>query len=307
MLLNFYSELEKKKVSIILKNIFMHVIKISAITTVTFFLFCLCVFIFYGKMLDLKALYQTLNIFSGLGFYLLPMPLFHPWNIVVLAYIIGIGISVRSIIEKNITPWTKYVFLVTIMGTGMLLYYQGRSHDWGLFGPSFYFFILLTLFLDKSLSLLKNNKNLLITFSSILLASVLSLSLILMTINIKDEGVLLKTVITNVQVQSRMKQLIQMDCYFIRTHTAPAERIIIYSRNSGTYFSKIPNPSAFNPGFADLFLKSDYDRLEKLIAESDVKIFVSENSPEHFKVMVGLFKDLKILDSNGHIYLLGKR
>lgn len=307
IMLNFYSELEQKKVSLFLKNILMHAVKIFSVIIITFLLFYLCVFIFYGRILNLSALLNALKIFSKYYFGMLPMPLLHPWNIMILAYIVGMGISVRAMIEKNITPWTKNVFLATIMGTGMFSYYQGRSHDWGLVGQSFYFFILLTLLLDKILSFLKNNKNLLLTFSSILLTSVLSLSIILMSLNIKNEFLLLKTVIKNVQVESRMKQIIQMDCNFIKRHTAPDEKIIIYSRDSGTYFSKIQNPSAFNPGFSDLYLKSDYERLEKFIAESDVKIFVSENSPGSFYVMAGLFKNMKILDSNGHILLLGKK
>jgi hypothetical protein len=307
MLLNFYSEFEQKKASVFFKNILRHIIKIYSVMIITVLFFYLCVFIFYGRILNLTALLNALNIFSKYYFGMLPMPLIHPWNILVLAYIIGIGISVMAIIEKNITPWTKNIFLVTIMGTGMLLYYQGRSHDYSLFGPSFYFFILLTLFLDKILSFLKNNKNLLLTFLSIIIASILSLSVILMSININDEFLLLKTVITNVQAPSRMKNIIQMDCNFIRRHAGPSEKIIIYSRNSGTYFSKIPNISAFNPGFADLYLKSDYVRLEKFIAESDVKIFIAENSPESVNTMIGLFKDLKIIDSNGHIFLLGKK
>lgn len=307
ILLNIYSELTQKSVRLFLKNSVMHVIKTSSVMTATVLIFYLCIFIFYGRMLNLGSLLYAIKIFSKYYFGMLPMPLIHPWNILILAYIIGIGISIRAIIEKNITPWTKNIFLVTIMGIGMFSYYQGRSHDWSLFGISFYFFILLTLLLDNILSFLKNNKNLLLTFSSILLASVLSLSIILMSINVKDEFLLLKTVINNVRVQSRMKQLIHMDSNFIKRHTAPSEKIIIYSRNSGTYFSKIPNVSAFDPGFADLYLKSDYDRLAKLMAESDVKIFFSENSPESFYALIGLFKDLKIIDSNGHMRLLQKK
>ncbi len=307
MLLNFYSELEQKKAGAFLKNILMHTIKIFLVMIVTILLFYLTIFIFYGRILNLGSLLYALKIFSKYYFGMLPMPLLHPWNIVVLAYIVGIGVSVRAVLEKNMTPWSKYVFLVTIMGTGMFSYYQGRSHDWGLFGQSFYFFILLTLLLDKSLSFIKNNKNLLITFSSILLASVLSLSLILMAINIKDEVLLLKTVIKNVQVQSQMKKIIQMNYNFIKKHTAPAEKIIIYSRNSSTYFSKIPNASAFNPGFADLYLKSDYDRLGKFIADSDVKIFVAENSQQSMMAMAGLFKDVQATDFNGYMLLLEKK
>ena len=304
MLLNFYSEFEQNNVYIVFKNILWHIIKISSVVIITVLFFGFCVFIFYGRILNPGVSLKTLIIFSNLNFGMLPMPLLHPWNILVLTYVVGIGISIRAIIEKDITPWTKNVFLVTIMGIGMFSYYQGRSHDWSLFGPSFYFFIILTLFLDKILSFLKNNRNLLLTLSSVLIASVLSLSVILISINIKNEFLILKTVIKNVQANSLMKNILEMNSDFIRKHTNSSEKIIIFSRNSGTYFSKIPNISAFNPGLSELYLKSDYAGLEKVIAEPDVKIFIAENSPQAFYEIIGILENLTIIDSNGHIFLL---
>jgi hypothetical protein len=306
ILLNFYSEFECKQTSAFFKNIIRHVIKISFVMIITVLFFYLCVFISYGRTLNLSVLLKTLIVFSDLGFGMLPMPLIHPWNILALTYTIGIGISIRAIIEKKIDPWSKNIFLVTIMGTGMLLYYQGRSHDYSLFGPSFYFFILLTLFLDKTLSLLKNNKNLLLTCLSIMMAMILSLSVILMTINIKDEFTVLKTSIRDVRETSPKKNVILMNCNFIKKHANPSEKIIILSRNSGTYFSEIPNVSAFNPGLNDLLLKSDLVRLEKVIAESDVKIFVADISPNAFNRTIDVLKNLKIIDYNGHMFFLKK-
>ena len=302
MLLNFYSEFEQKDVNTVLKNILWHIIKISSVIIITALFFYLCVFIFYGRILNLSMLLKTLIIFSKIGFGLLPMPLLHPWNILALTYIVGIVISIRAIIEKNITPWTKNIFLVTIMGTGMLLYYQGRSHDYTFFGPSFYFFILLTLFLDKILFFLKSNRNFLLEFLSILIASILSLSVILMIINIKDEFSILKNSIKDVQANSPMKTLVQMNSNFIKKHSNPSEKIIILSRDSATYFSKIPNISAFNPGISELYLKPDYARLEKVIAESDVKIF-ADKTKEVTNVM-NIFRILTITDSNGYMFLL---
>lgn len=304
ILLNFYSELGQTNISTIFKNITWHAIKISAVMIMTILFFYLYVFIGYGRILDISTLLQKLIIFSNLGFNLLPMPLIHPWNIIVLAYIAGIGISVRAIIEKDITPWTKHVFLLTIMGTGMLLYYQGRSHDATLWGPSFYFFILLTLFLDKILSLLRDNKNLLLEFLSILIASILSLSVILISINVKSEFFILKDTIKNVQADSDIKKIIEMNCDFIKKHASPSEKIIIISRNSGTYFSKILNISAFNPGISELYSNSDYERLEKIIAQSDVKVF-AENY-EEISSVINILKTMTTIDSDGHLFFLKK-
>jgi hypothetical protein len=305
ILLNFYSEFEEKNVRTILKNSLWHIIKISVVVIITVLFFYLYVFICYGKILNISLLFQTFFVFSEIGFGMLPMPLLHPWNILVLAYIIGIGISIRALIEKEITSWTKYIFLVTIMGTGMLLYYQGRSHDFTLFAPSFYFFILLTLYLDKIFSFLKINKNLLLNFLSILIASILSLSVIFMSLNIKNEFSVLEDSIKNVQVDSPEKNRIEMNCDFIRRHSSPSEKIIIFSGWSGIYFSKIPNISAFNPDITELYLKSDYARLEKIIKESDVKIFAEDFNA--LSRVEGILRTLTILDNNGSMVFLKRK
>lgn len=307
ILLNLYSEFESKEVGTIFKNSLQHLAKILSImiTTILFFLFV--VFIFYGRILDPGSLIHSYFVFSQLSYYMLPMPLLHPWNILALTYITGMGISVRAMIEKDITPWTKNMFLVTIMGTGMLLYYQGRSHDLSLFGPSFYFFILLTLFLDKILFFLKNNKNFIFAFLSILISTVLSLSIVLIIINHKEEYALLNNSLTNIQAPSPEKNIIQTNCDFIKSHTSPSEKIIIFSADEATYFSRIPNASAFDPSFFECYLKTDYDRFERLVSESDIKIFSAENYIFIVDAFSGIMKYLEIVDSNGNMDLLMRK
>lgn len=306
MLLNFYGEFEQNDARTIFKNILLHLVKISAVLILTALFFYLCVFIFYGRIIDMGAMTQTLNLFSNLGLMMMPMPLLHTWNILALAYMAGIGISIRALMLKDITPWTKHIFLVTIMGTGMLLYYQGRSHDCSLFGPSFYFFILLTLFLDRSLSFLKDNKNLLLEFLSFLMAFVLSLSLIFVLFTMRDEIRVLKNSMMNLQANYQLKSIVQMNCNFIKNHTNPSEKIIIVSSNSSTYFSRIPNVSAVNPSLAELVLKSDYARLEKAIAAPDVKVFVDGNAQAYQKIKEA-FESLQIIDTNRYMFLFGHK
>jgi hypothetical protein len=304
ILLNIYSDCEQDHLKTILKNSLWHLIIILSIIIITVLCFMLVVFICYGRILNPVLCTQTILIFSQLGYFMLPMPLIHPWTIVVLAYIAGIGISIRAIVGNDITPWTKNIFLVTIMGTGMLLYYQGRSHDYTFLAPIFYFYILLTLFLDKLFSFLKSEKNFLLSFLSMLIASILSLAIIFMTVNIQDEYSLLRNAVKDVY-DSPDKAVMQKDCDFIRRHAGPSEKIIIFARDEAIYFSQIPNVSAFNPGFSECFLKTDYARLKKLIAESDVKIFMSEVE----LLVLDAFSDIgsfNIADSNNHMLLLVK-
>jgi hypothetical protein len=125
-----------------------------------------------------------------------------------------------------------------------------------------------------------------------------------MSINIQDLYSILENSIKNVQVESPEQIRIEKNCDFIRKHASPSEKIIIFSGWSGIYFSKIPNISAFHPDITELYLQSDYERLEKMIKESDVKVFAEE-----FNALIrieGIVKTLAIADRNEHMFLLKK-
>jgi len=95
-----------------------------------------------GQLPDLGGLglYQT--IFYQSGFYMLPMPLFHPWNLIVLTYLAGICASAAFLLNRlrqadppegdDKTSWVNMMFLVSILGVGLFTVYQGRSHDLNL-------------------------------------------------------------------------------------------------------------------------------------------------------------------------------
>jgi hypothetical protein len=123
-----------------------------------------------------------------------------------------------------------------------------------------------------------------------------------MSLNVKNMIYLLKDSIRNVQVESPEKTRIEKNCDFIRQHAGPSEKIIILSGWSGIYFSKIPNISALHPDITELYLNSDYHRLQKIIEESDVKIFV-----EYFNALSrieGILETLTAIDDNDYMILL---
>jgi hypothetical protein len=125
-----------------------------------------------------------------------------------------------------------------------------------------------------------------------------------MSINIKKEFSIIETSIKNVRARSPEKDIVEVNCNFIRKHTNPSEKIIIFSGISGIYFSKIPNISAFNPDINELFLKSDHVRLEKVIADSDVKIFLESGGA--LNGIRDILRTLKVADDNGYMLLLKK-
>ena len=80
----------------------------------------------------------------------------HLWTAVALIYLIGLLYSLKALffsaIEKN-----KIIFFLAVLGIGLFSYYEGRSHDLALIGPLFPAVLLLAIFADQLLNLVKNN------------------------------------------------------------------------------------------------------------------------------------------------------
>ena len=114
-----------------------------------------------GIFPDLGAVLRYQSIFYGAGYYMLPMPLIHPWNLVILTYMAGIYISFSRLARKTVmdgppedqnqTSWYNMVFILSIMGAGLFSNYQGRSHDYNLLTSFWSAFLLIALFADSLL------------------------------------------------------------------------------------------------------------------------------------------------------------
>ena len=92
-LLAFYSFIgfeeknNKKKIIEITKHILTGIVSI----VIAFSIYSILIKLFYGNFPDLSKLFTAINIFSFIGYNMLPMPLtFHPWMIIALIYITGL-------------------------------------------------------------------------------------------------------------------------------------------------------------------------------------------------------------------------
>lgn len=141
---------EKKAWKDILKIIVM------AICSVVLYLLILNLITYLktNSFLDIKNIIFGQSVFLKAGFFMIKMPLIHPWLLIVILYAIGLVISMKNlkIIDKNNS--TKNfeksiaIFILSIIGMGIFNYYQGRSHE-EVFGFIVYPAIMLgTIFLD---------------------------------------------------------------------------------------------------------------------------------------------------------------
>ena len=114
--------------------------------------------IYYGTLRTLSghwpdfgqlSAYQRLYYFHG--FYMLPMPGVHPWNLVLLIYALGLACAGWRVLNCRLGQDGSQIFLVSILGIGIFTYYQGRSHDSVFVFICYPALLLIGLFVDRVL------------------------------------------------------------------------------------------------------------------------------------------------------------
>ena len=313
-LIAFYSYLEfgNQSFLIALKKIFIHLVFAVLILCTSFLFYSVLIRIFYGKFPELIGMFTTLKSFAIIGFNMLPMPLtYHPWMLITIVYLFGLLYSITHLINKKITSRSAIVFLITVIGIGSFSYYQGRSHNWYLFSTNPIAFVLLTIFADDLLRMIKTKKIFFIPFSLIIFF--LSFSLFQTIYDYKRIINLTSEKENKIQNIGEQKSIIE-NADFIRSLTTEKEKVLIFTkiRNQGLYFSYSKTASAVNPGFIDLMMKNDYNRiLDFLIKNEKSKIFYE---PDQFSVydnnipsILSSLYDVKKIKPNSSLMFLEKK
>ena len=101
-----------------------------------------------GRPPDFAAFFAYQKMFYVSGFYMLPMPPVGGWCVVALVYLAGLAYAAGS----PISPRSSRIFQLSILGIGLLAYYQGRSHRSVLTLAWWPCFLVLTLFFDELLA-----------------------------------------------------------------------------------------------------------------------------------------------------------
>lgn len=275
----------------------------------TFILYVLVIKLFYGQFPDLLKLFAALTAFSSIGLGMLPMPTgWHPYLLVASVYLIGLLLSISNILEKKINNKTAFIFVLSALGTLFLVYYIGRSHNWNLFISNPMAFILLTLFADELLSKIKVNKTMIPLFAVVLYCISFSL---FQTINDFGKITALITEKENKSANFATDEAIKLNAEFIKSVCSKDEKVILLTAThyQSLYHILSNTTSAFNPGFGDLLLKKDYNRLLSMLQNNNYKVFFE---PELFRytdtkvaMMISAIYELK--GTNNKILYLQKR
>lgn len=268
-----------------------------------------------GQYPDLARLFGMLGLFSGLGYYLLPMPPFHPWILAVLVFMVGLLYGIRAVLRREMDRRTNLVFYLTILGAGLLTYYQGRSHDWTFFSVMKDFLVLLPVYADdlwsalESLRWTKHN-----LFHLPLLLGLLTFALVVpfATLVIRAPDVFAVAFERGRIFQPQSTTAFMENLSFVRQHTAPGEKVLIFSGNQDIYEIEAGVDSAYPISLPDIAYKQEYTNLLQTVEDGKVKVFVEPDAMvEYLPILWDVNKILgdayQLVDSNGKMSLYVKQ
>jgi len=284
MLLLFFLELAKPN-SLKIKsiNILRHALLLFVFLLIITLLLFLWLYAKSGHFPDFSMVFNYQNLFYFLGYNANKATLIHEWNIVILIYIYGLAVSIKSLFDKKQDSYYSIVFLLSILGLGLFSYYQALFHKTILCFASYPAILLLVIFTDRiynNIVLKKTNYYNIATF--LVLVFFLGTGIFSM---VNYEKIFMGWTVAGFKSFNNQDPVsdISQNIALIKKHTNKGEKILIFStRYDGLYFGETQTVSALNtPGYSEMFLKEDYDKIvNKIINNDSTKIFVDMICPE---------------------------
>ncbi len=220
-----------------------------------------------------QFLYQ--DLFYLCGYMMEPMPLAHPWNIVLLVYAAGLLCAVTSLVAGIPSARVSAVFFLSVMGAGIFSYYQGRSVDSNLM---VYPAILVTVVFADTLS--RRARDAGSWREKLLLASILAtwtLSLAGLARNLPEIGVGTRERLA--RTFGGEETPLTRDIAMVKRHFAPGQEVLILSGHSGIYYLETgTRPPLRLAGSTEIVLANDYLRLDLYLHAPETKSVVFDRS-----------------------------
>lgn len=278
-----------------IKRIAKHILVAFSSLCLTFSLFDIYMYFSYGSFPDFSKFIEYQNIFYVLGFYMLPMKLMHPWNLIFFVYMVGLSYSARSLIIRDNSVRVKMIFILSILGAGIFSYFQGRSHDAVLTAVWYPAMLLLVICLDDLFYKIKGELK--VKKVDILEASIfLSLIVLVVSSNLSlfdNSPNIYNLIESRHEIASRQAPNdLTEGIKFIKNLTIPGEKVLILSPFSGIYYlgSSTVYPLKI-PAYPELFLRKDYNALLVYLKNSSYKLFVD---PRIYNKFPAMFENISI-------------
>ena len=284
------------------------IVHLGTFVVVVFFMFGY-LFLKSGGPLHWDWLFGYQKVFYGLGFMMMPMPLYpHPWMSILGVYLIALIVAARS---WSFNPRAKNADLlsfISMLGFGLFIYYEGRSHHLNLITVSWPAIVLIAMLADRVLRAVRagllSRQHLLLPIAALSVLLFCSIPLVLASVKLGKSAI--------VAFESRnipADKLVSDELRFIRQHTKPGDECVLLCRRQGLYYAATGLSSPISgPGFVETILQQDRDAfLDKLTQQRYACIFVGVAPSSALDLGVDLMKILhgyEVVAENPHHSIL---
>lgn len=207
-------------------------------------------------------LFEYQKIFYDAGLMMLPMPLglVMPWMIVLGVYLFGSIFTVGQWVNKRFSPASDIILFISIIGYGLFVYYQGRSHMLNLVTVCWPALIVSTLLADRTVRAVCAGG---LNAAHLLMPTVTLATLLFCAIPfVRTLIPLLRDARANIEAPHRIASpLVASELAFIRSHTTPGEECVILAQRQGLYYAAARLRSPIKgPGYVETLTEGDRDR-----------------------------------------------
>lgn len=254
-----------------------------------------------GKELDYSWLYKYQSVFYLLGFGMMPIPTkLDPWIGVISIYIYGL---ISALFSWRASPSNKseVIFYLSILGIGLFVYYEGRSHPLNLLSVMWPAVVLSMIFSD---AIIRSVRLRLIGLANIVpISAFFSLVVAVNIFLYYNIHRAFSDVSNNLFGELPAASPVVLDeLKFIKLHTTVGQSCIILSLRQGIYYAEAGLSSPIvGPGLVEMLLTSDLNSFVqqfKSIQPSCVFIGSAKSEFNPGFDYVSLFSNYEIKDKN---------
>ena len=258
-----------------------------------------------GEMPNLAAVSEYQSIFYKLGFFMIPLPLEAPgaWMAVLGVYLLSFITGLEEIRCRKNQRFGAIIIYLSLLGLGLFVYYQGRSHLSNLIAVSWPAVLLTGLLVDRQL---RAHRLGLIPAGDFWPCMAGVTALVVPAI-----GLLFSIPLLIIQadffpihsghLEPAQRQL-RDELDFIRSACTPGSGCLLLCKRQGIYSAELGLASAWKgPGLSELLLETDRQRLLSLIRAGRFHTIVLARDPVILSQLGMALSDRTLLSHYLHV------
>lgn len=225
-----------------------------------------------GSAPSLVWLFEYQKIFYDFGLMMLPLPRqIDPWMSVLGVYLLGLLVSLYSWLHNSARRRMDTVFYLSMLGLGLFIYYQGRSHVLNLVSVCWPALMIAVILADEFLRAIRAK---ILPKTQIILPAVAVSLVLLCCYSLVSHGAL---IFTGVQRKFATREIsdspqVVNELAFIRQYATNKHECLILSRLQGIYYAESGLASPLKgPGLVEMLLKADQDLLVSQVLSGGVQ------------------------------------